>query len=71
LKVQVANRADSSDLGCEGISKRPFDERMRWVDEHLEEIKNITGAPLKDLWWTKADKPFLFLAACFELTEAC
>jgi DNA-directed RNA polymerase, mitochondrial len=70
LKVQVANRADSSDLGCEGISKRPFDERMRWVDEHLEEIKNITGAPLKDLWWTKADKPFLFLAACFELTEA-
>jgi DNA-directed RNA polymerase, mitochondrial len=70
LKVHVANRADSNDLGCEGISKRPFDERTRWVDEHLEEIKNITVAPLKELQWTKADKPFLFLAACFELTEA-
>jgi DNA-directed RNA polymerase len=70
LKVHVANRADSDDLGCEGISKRPFDERVRWVDEHLENIKNITVAPLRDIRWTKADKPFLFLAACFELTEA-
>ena len=70
LKVHVANRADSNDLGCGGISKRPFDERTRWVDQHLEEIKNITVAPLKELQWTKADKPFLFLAACFELTEA-
>jgi DNA-directed RNA polymerase len=70
LKVHVANRADSDDLGCEGISKRPFDERTRWVDKHLEEIKNIAAAPLKQLQWTKADKPFLFLAACFELTEA-
>ena len=70
LKVHVANRADSNDLGCEGISKRPFDERVQWVDDNLEQIKNITVAPLKECQWTKADKPFLFLAACFELTEA-
>src|SRR5262249_46384824 len=40
------------------------------VDENLEKIKSTADAPLRELWWTKADKPFQFLAACFELSSA-
>lgn len=65
LKVHVANCGD-----FDKISKRPFDERVRWVDENLEKIKSTAAAPLREVWWTKADKPFQFLAACFELSSA-
>ena len=65
LKVHVANRGD-----FDKISKRPFHERAAWVDEHLNKISSAAAAPLDDLWWTEADNPFQFLAACFELTAA-
>jgi DNA-directed RNA polymerase len=68
LKVHVANCGD-----FDKISKRPFEERVRWVDSRLNIIRFITETP-KDPkareWWTQADSPFLFLASCMELTAA-
>jgi len=65
LKVHTANCGDFGK-----VSKRPFVERVRWADDNLEKIKNVAADPLKELWWTEADAPFLFLAACFELASA-
>jgi DNA-directed RNA polymerase len=71
LKVHVANCADSEKLwDSKGISKRPFDERAKWVNDNLPGIEAIAELPTKELMWTRADKPFLFLAACIELTSA-
>ena len=65
LKVHTANCGD-----FDKISKRSFDERLRWVDENRKKIEDTAAEPLKDLWWTEADNPFQFLAACFELSSA-
>jgi DNA-directed RNA polymerase, mitochondrial len=65
LKVHLANCGDDN-----RISKQAFDERVAWVDRNLTQIVNVASFPLSELWWTKADKPFMFLAACFELAAA-
>jgi DNA-directed RNA polymerase len=70
LKVHLANCGDDDREGFIKVGKLTFDERVRWVDENLEKIKAVATAPLSELWWTKADKPFQFLAACFELSSA-
>ena len=62
LKVHVANCGE-----FDGIHKRSFSERVKWVEQNLEQIKLCVMVPLKELWWTNADKPFLFIAACMEL----
>lgn len=49
-----------------GIDKVPFDVRVAWVDENVERIERAAMDPLGDLWWTEADKPWCFLAFCFE-----
>jgi DNA-dependent RNA polymerase len=54
LKVHTANVGD-----FEKISKRSFDERVAWVDQHVNDVS-----------WKEADKPFLFLAARDELNKA-
>jgi DNA-directed RNA polymerase, mitochondrial len=73
LKVHCANCGDFGK-----ISKRPFEERVQWVDENMGMIRNVAGTPLSilKLWrtqegkWVGPDKPFQFLAACFELVKA-
>ena len=65
LKVHTANCGD-----FDKISKRTFKERGGWADQNLEKIEKAAAAPLNELWWTEADKPFQFLAACFELSSA-
>jgi DNA-directed RNA polymerase len=65
LKVHTANCGD-----FDKVSKRPFGERMKWVDNNLSRIQSVAEAPLEDRWWTKADRPFQFLAACMELSSA-
>jgi DNA-directed RNA polymerase len=74
LKVHVANCGDFGK-----VSKKSYAERIKWVDDNLDLIR---GCSLQDWdqsgplakesleFWTKADKPFLFLAACVELTKA-
>lgn len=52
-----------------GVDKVDFAERKAWVQEHQRQIMSCAANPLDDLWWTDADKPFCFLAWCFEYTE--
>lgn len=49
-----------------GYDKGTMGERMQWVREHADQIKQFAAAPLDHLDWTKADKPLQFLAWCFE-----
>lgn len=53
------------------MDKAPFDERVRFVEDHLQEIKESAENPLTTgKWWKDADKPWQCLATCIELTEA-
>lgn len=49
-----------------GYDKVSYQDRVKWVEEHREEIINYATSPLLHRGWSKADKPFQFLAWCFE-----
>lgn len=55
-----------------GMDKLSFDERVAWVEEHLDEISQTAKRPLGRImeWWGTCDQPFQFLAACRELEAA-
>jgi Autographiviridae RNA polymerase len=68
LKVHVANCGD-----FDGISKKPFDERVQWCDERSYIIRMIARFPRDrrgQMWLEETDHPFAFLAACIELAAA-
>lgn len=68
LKIHTANCGDFNK-----VSKRPFEERLKWVDDNLNAIIAVAEDPVGTSAlgvWTKADAPFLFLAACLELSAA-
>lgn len=65
IKVHVANCGDFNK-----ISKRPFEERVQWTNENMYSIAASVEDPLTYKMWMTADKPFLFLAACFEIVTA-
>jgi len=59
LAVHVANTF--------GMGKLPFKERVEWVHENREAILDSAERPLEGhRFWTKAEKPWRFLAAAFE-----
>ena len=65
LELQLANSWGNK------VDKRSLKERQDWVDENYEAIYN-SG---KDFaahvdFWTQADEPFQFLAACHEYANA-
>lgn len=49
-----------------GDDKLPMQERCDRAVERTAEILSYAVAPLQNTGWMKADKPFCFLAACFE-----
>lgn len=50
-----------------GVDKVSFDERIQWVREHEDLILDSAKDPLGgQRFWTEADDPWQFLAACFE-----
>lgn len=66
LKVHLANCGD-----FDKVSKKSFDARVAWVDAHEADIHEYALSPkMTAPEWTLADKPFLFLAACMELSAA-
>lgn len=65
LKIHAANCGDFGK-----ISKRPLKERVEWCNTNGPMIMSIASDPLAHTEWMDADKPFLFLAACFELSAA-
>src|SRR5262249_9130779 len=47
--------------------KVSFKNRLAWVHENEEEILEFAANPLRlHRFWTEADQPWLFLAACLE-----
>ncbi len=54
-----------------GVDKVSFDKRVAWVEENNHHIWACAQDPLGYLWWTEADKPWCFLAFCFEWQEFC
>ena len=64
LKIHVANCGD-----FDKMSKAPFKDRIKWVDNNIGRIYETVQDPTGDLWWTTADSPFCFLAACRELVN--
>lgn len=69
LKVHVANCGAFKDENKIGIDKKPFEERVKWVEDHIADIADYVKRPLYRTDWVEADSPFLFLAACRELIE--
>jgi DNA-directed RNA polymerase len=39
---------------------------VQWVKDNEENITRSAASPLDHLWWTDADEPWCFLAACME-----
>lgn len=52
---------------CFGVDKVSLAERINWTDEHRDAICKVADDPIENRWWTEADQPWLFLAACFEV----
>jgi DNA-directed RNA polymerase len=49
-----------------GKDKQSFADRVVWTQAHHNEIMRSAQRPMDHQWWTKADDPWCFLAACFE-----
>ncbi|CCD26083.2 DNA-directed RNA polymerase NDAI_0G03060 [Naumovozyma dairenensis CBS 421] len=63
LKIHCAN--------LYGMDKIPFTERIQFIEDHIEDVKDTAENPLDGKgWWKKADKPWQLLATCIELNEA-
>ena len=59
LAVHGANRY--------GIDKETFNDRVKWVAAHKVHIQRTVEDPIgARSWWGAADKPYQFLAFCFE-----
>src|SRR5690554_3323494 len=61
FKINGANRF--------GYDKAELDDRVKWVDEHDAMILRMAQDPVSYRDWTEADKPFQFLAWCFEYAD--
>jgi len=49
-----------------GEDKCSLEERVAWVHKNKDRILRTATDPMGDRWWTEADKPWSFLAACLE-----
>lgn len=50
-----------------GEDKLPYDERVDWVHKHSQLISKVAEDPISHRdFWGNADKPYQFLAFCFE-----
>lgn len=49
-----------------GYDKESYEKRIQWVLERHEMFKAYVANPVENQGWTEADKPFQFLAWCFE-----
>jgi DNA-directed RNA polymerase len=57
--------------GEDQLDKKPWDDRRRWVNTHMDMIERIAADPQGSFDdWRNADKKFAFIAACQELSRA-
>jgi DNA-directed RNA polymerase len=53
-----------------GNDKVSLEERHQWAHDNVEDAWACARDPLGNRWWTEADKPWSFLAWCFEWRAA-
>jgi DNA-directed RNA polymerase len=51
-----------------GNDKVSLDDRAKWVSDNMDDILLYAENPLHYTGWMEADKPFSFLAACYEFS---
>ena len=67
LKIHIANTG-----GFDRIDKQPLMDRVHWVDDNQKMLLDCAADPKGTFdIWSKADKPFQFLAGCFEWLGYC
>ena len=49
------------------VDKEELDVRIGWIKANMDKIIECATAPLEYTWWADADKPFCFLAFCYEM----
>ena len=49
-----------------GNDKVSLDDRVQWVQDNFDDLMSYISDPFKNKGWMEADKPFSFLAACYE-----
>ena len=50
-----------------GEDKLPYADRVKWVQDNEQHIRQTAEDPIGSRsWWGEADKPYQFLAFCFE-----
>ena len=54
---------------CFGYDKKTIDERVRLIEEMMDEILAIDSDPLSNSSWKDCSDPWGFLAACFEISQ--
>lgn len=63
LKVHLANFA--------GKDKMTFDDRAKFVDDHIDQIRSSAEDPFSgERWWMTLEDPFQGLATCMEIIKA-
>lgn len=63
MKVHLANLF--------GNNKIPHTERVQWVDDNMDKVRECAANPLDgSRWWCDADEPFQALSTCRELVAA-
>ena len=64
MKIHVAN------LYAGGVEKLSHEERLLFVENHLDDIFDSAERPLEGWrWWMNAEDPLQCLAACFSLHD--
>lgn len=67
LAISLCNLAGRDKLMVDGRKvNRTADERVEWAYDNQDLILAIAADPLRVTDWQEADKPYQFLAACFE-----
>lgn len=62
LYIHLANTGDFNK-----VSKKSLDERIQWVQDNHDQIMSVAEDYKATFdYWSTADKPFQFLASCFE-----
>lgn len=69
--VPLKDEEDASWLAIHGANSYGYDkvslqDRVDWVMDHEQEILACAEDPYANKFWSDADKPFQFLAFCFE-----
>ena len=55
---------------CYGKDKERYADRLQWVQDFEKDILAVGNRPMETIpFWSKADKPFEFLAFCDEFTR--